>query len=538
MPLLEDGQIFERYRIIRWLGNGVAGESYEAEDRILQRKAALKIIHPWSPLPDSARRQFFRDMQGISTLKHPYLATILDYGEGEGHMYVARRYVSSGSLLSPNGRLWFQPPLPVANAFAYANQLAKVLHYIHKLGYAHGALTFANVLVLRGPNIEQEADYAPFLLSDIGLAHFIRRFGSPQIEALPVSAAPEQMGKRVISASDQFALAVLLYFWLAGRPPFLGTPDEVERLKLTQKITPLSTLNPEVTEEHDALISRALTAYPEERYPSITAFTEALLTSLTAPKQPQPTPTDQCPKQPETLRAILAQARLIPSTAPELTAPYKDSGSEQPPLDQTQTNDASLPTLQPCPSQQELSVLTEHTNKAACASALQDTSPTCPQMAPIKPDAATSQPAEASPQDVAQPAITNTLLSDEVASPTDEPARQELSTSVPRLLISSPYAKSPFEFLLTREATNVGRASANDLLLNDDNLTSRYHALFKRIETRVLVFDKHSNNGVFVNGQRIEAERDCELADGDHISIGSYELIYRAARPKHTTQLI
>jgi serine/threonine protein kinase len=547
MPLLENGQIFERYRIVRELGNGVAGVSYEAEDRELQRKATLKIIHPWAALPDSARRQFFREMQGISTLNHPYLATVLDYGESEGHMYLARRYVSSGSLLSSNGRLWFQPPLPVASAFTYAHQLAQVLHYIHQNGYIHGALTFANVLVLRGPNTEQEADYAPFLLADIGLAHFARRFGSPQIEALPVSAAPEQMGKRVTAASDQFALAVLLYFWLTGRPPYLGSPDEVEHLKLTQKIPPLSTLNPGTTEEHDAIFQRALTAYPEERYPSVLAFTEALLASL-IPSAPSPPPAiSLLAEPPETPRDILIEALPTLSTLPNPLLTSEVAEDEQAnAANHLQADNAPNSAMLPTP---ELDV-----NRQATPL------PTNAQLTPASQDATITQPASEHASHVEQSTHQNSiLLPDEMdtsamAASTgtltnahkkqEEPEVDETAQLlqhdplVPRLLISSPYARRTAEFLLTKEATNVGRASANDLLLNDDNLTSRYHALFKRVDAHVLVFDKHSNNGVFVNGQRIEAEQDCELVDGDHISIGSYELIYRAAQPKQVIQLI
>ncbi len=99
MPTFEAGQIFDRYRIVRWLGSGVSGESYEADDSILLRKVTLKLIHPQETLPDSARRQFFREMQGISVLSHPYIASVLDYGEINGRLYVARRYVSNGSLL-------------------------------------------------------------------------------------------------------------------------------------------------------------------------------------------------------------------------------------------------------------------------------------------------------------------------------------------------------------------------------------------------------------------------------------------------------
>src|SRR6201999_3844097 len=86
MPVLEDGQLFERYRIVRLLGMGVAGESYEAEDSMLLRKVTLKLIHPWQTLPDAARRQFFREMQVISILTHPYLASVLDYGEVDGRL--------------------------------------------------------------------------------------------------------------------------------------------------------------------------------------------------------------------------------------------------------------------------------------------------------------------------------------------------------------------------------------------------------------------------------------------------------------------
>ncbi|HXR65339.1 MAG TPA: serine/threonine-protein kinase, partial [Ktedonobacteraceae bacterium] len=300
MPILEDGQLFERYRVHRWLGSGIAGESYEAEDRILQRKVTLKLIHPWTTLPDSARRQFFREMQGISLLNHPHLATVLDYGETDGRIYVARRYVSSGSLLGTNGRTWFHPPLPLADAFKYAHQLAQALQYIHQHGYLHGALTFANVLVLRGPNTENDANYAPFLLADVGLANFVRRFGHPRIETLPVSAAPEQLNKRVTPASDQFALAVLLYFWLAGRPPYLGTSSEVEHQKLSEKITPLSILNPGVTLEQDELILRALTIYPEDRHASVLTFAEALLASLASANRHYALPTSSPAPQTET----------------------------------------------------------------------------------------------------------------------------------------------------------------------------------------------------------------------------------------------
>src|SRR5436305_12907411 len=98
MPILETEQSFERYRIIQWLGSGVSGESYEAEDTMLHRKGTLKLIHPTHTLPDAARRQFFRQIQAISILNHSFLAKVLDYGQFYCKFYVFRRLFSICSL--------------------------------------------------------------------------------------------------------------------------------------------------------------------------------------------------------------------------------------------------------------------------------------------------------------------------------------------------------------------------------------------------------------------------------------------------------
>jgi len=305
MQVLQEGQRFERYRIQRCLSSSVSGTSYEVEDTLLLRKVTLKLIHPWATLPDAARRQFFREMQGISTLIHPYLATVLDYGEVDGQLYIARRYVTPGSLLGSEGRYWFRPPLDISDAIHYSHQLAEALQYIHNNNYLHGALTFANILVLRGASADKGPDFAPFLLADVGTTHFVRRFGRSLNTLLPITAAPEQLGKRVTPASDQYALAVILYFWLTGRPPFLGTPEEIEQLKLTETITTLTALNLNVPLELEGIIRRALSVYPEERYPSILTFADMLQASIAHPIPVASTP------------VIIIQTEVIAEKTPE-----------------------------------------------------------------------------------------------------------------------------------------------------------------------------------------------------------------------------
>ena len=476
MSTLQEGQLFERYRIQRLLGHSVSGESYEAEDTMLLRKVTLKLIHPWATLPDSARRQFFREMQGISILNHPYLAAVLDFGEFNSRLYIARRYVSSSTLSGNEGRLWFRPPLNVSDTIRYIHQLAQALQYIHNHGYLHGSLTFSNILVLQGPNLDNEPDYAPFLLADVSLANFVRRFGQPQNQLLPIAAAPEQYSRRVTPASDQFALAVLLYFWLTGRPPYLGTPEEIEHLKLTETITPLSSFNPKVTFEQEGILLRALSVYPEDRYPSVLAFADSLLATLASETQVVPA--------------------SEPVTQPEFTAPIESTRLE----DEPQPEPIAEP--EPVSGFEEATSNLENTTEVEL-------------------------PAQAEPAIYAE----NTVGAGPLAE-TDTTANfafeaEEQGATIPRLIITSPYTEQPLEVRLESDEITLGRAGSSDILLDQDNLTSRHHALLKHEGNCYIIYDRRSANGVFVNGQKIDTEIGYELADGDHISIGNYELIFR-----------
>ena len=438
MPTLETDQRFERYRIVQWLGNGVSGESYEAEDTVLHRKVTLKLIHPSATLPDAARRQFFREMQGVSILNHPYLAPVLDYGEFDGKLYVARRFVSNGSLLSYNGRLWFKAPFYEFDAIRYGHQLAQVLQYIHNRGHLHGALTLANILVLHHPDPNNNRENAPFLLSDAGLTHFVRSSIEKSSIPLPITAAPEQIYKRINPASDQFSLAVLLYFWLTGCPPFIGSSEEIEQLKLTETITPPSSLNPNITVEQDRILFRALSVSPEDRYPSVQAFADALQLTLSPKTQP--------------------------AFAPESTNHIFSNDLDT--FEQTsQLPDGHVP--------------------------------------------------EAT-RDI-EPATESHLM------------KVEDSTITAHLIIFSPYTREPTIIELKAEEMTVGRAGSSDILLDRDDLTSRHHALLKRENDRFLIFDRRSANGIRVNGLPIQSDKGYPLIDGDHITIGNYELTFRAA---------
>src|SRR6266566_4127235 len=567
MPALLENQRFERYRVVQYLGSGVSGESYEAEDTVLQRKATLKLIHPWMMLPDAARRQFFREMQGISLLNHPYVAAVLDYGEIDGRLYVVRRYVTSGSLLSSDGRLWFQPPFSISDAILYGHQLAQALEYIHKRGCLHGTLTLSNILVLRGPNVDGEPGFAPFLLADVGLANFVRRFGQPQVQLLPITSAPEQLGKRVAPASDQFALAVILYFWLAGRPPYLGSPEEITHLKLTETITPLSSFNSHATFEQESILRRALAVYPEERYPSILAFADALVATLIPPSKEVPQsdlasqPAPEFERVPQTEPALISELELQPleqklenEKAPELEPvlqeePLFSTISEPEPepalrlesqatLEFTEIPHTEPPLIseidleqQPQPTPVPLPQPPPETLPGPAPEPLPEPAPEpLPQPAPD-----VYQPL---PQPAAEPASTPQPETPGSSEPQSSQAEEALELATPqpgispRLIISLPGSAETYEFVLEREETTIGRAGSDDVLFDQDASTSRHHALLKHEDDHYVLYDQRSANGVFVNGQKLVDDTGYMLADGDQISIGIYELVFRCTTPE------
>lgn len=461
MSFLEKGQIFARYRVVHKLGSGTAGDSYEAEDIELQHKVVLKLIYPWGELSDAGHYQFLREIQHASTIAHPRLAEIFDYGEIAGQLYVVRRYVTSGSLMNPEGRRLFLTPLPLADAIKYAYRLAYTLYYLHTRDYMHGSLTLANILVLDESYLEQE----PFIVADAGLAHFVRRFGQQHQGILPITAAPEQFDKYVSPATDQYALAVLLYLWLTGRPPFLGSVEETRHMKIKETFPSLATFRAEITPEQENILRKALHVYPDERYPSIVSFAEALLATLASLPQSQQEPEPLQPPDP------------LPPTGPDVAQPLP--GPE--PIPQP------IPEPEPMPSPEQL------------------------------PEPVPEVPPRIEP-DVAQP----------LPDPEQIPHPTEELSIGPRLLLRSPQSSGFQEFLLLQDETTLGRAESNIIVLDQDTSTSRRHAIIRRDQQNFVIYDWDSVNGVIVNGQRLAADNGHLLEEGDIISIGAYTLMFQA----------
>ena len=104
------------------------------------------------------------------------------------------------------------------------------------------------------------------------------------------------------------------------------------------------------------------------------------------------------------------------------------------------------------------------------------------------------------------------------------------------LIINSPYAETPYTIELQNDETTIGRAGSSDILVDRDDQTSRHHALLMRENDRYILYDRRSANGVQVNGEQLQGDSGFGLVDGDHISIGNFELIFRLGKPEITGQ--
>lgn len=536
MSTLEQGQQFERYRINRYLGSGVAGESYEAEDTKLQRKVTLKLIHPWFPLPEAAKRQFMREMQDIATLEHLYLAATSNYGEARRQLFVARRYITPGSLLGSEGRYWYSPPLTISAATSYIRQLAEALHAIHTHGYTHGAVTMSNILVLRGPQQDPEPSFAPFIIADPGLAYFMRRFGQPKSPSHPVTAAPEQFGGRAVPASDQYALAVLFYFWVTGRLPFVGSPDTIEQKKLSEQITPLSILNPQITIEQDIITRRALSVYPEDRFPSILNFSEALCTALLRPaemRESQATALDPT-KEAEQVEGI-ASVPITPPLPVEIVLPLANATplvEEQtpveppllPPISTPLDNTGSREPLEPRDHAEELLAALAGISVNRRVYRTAETLPE--QRGPTK----ERNELFALPQSASLPFPDQTIriraVPVEAAPSVPSAPSVEQERSEAYFIITSRNRPDEQKIMLKGTEITIGRAGSSQILLDRDPLTSRHQALLKYEGEHYVLYDLRSAYGTILNGEQLVSNVGYLLHDGDKIRIGNYELTF------------
>jgi serine/threonine protein kinase len=259
------GQQLGNYRLIHVLGWGGFAEVYLGEHVRLGTRAAIKVLH--THITGTEEDNFLAEARTIAHLEHVHIIRILDFDVQDGAPFLVMGYAPNGSLRSryPKGTR-----LPLPTVLSYVQQIAAALQYAHDHKIIHRDIKPENMLIGRDDEI---------FLSDFGIALIAQSSRVQHIQSVVGTAiymAPEQLQGKPRIASDQYALAVVVYEWLTGERPFRGTFLELYSQHLTASPPSMHAIIPTLPPQLDRVIQTAMAKDPAQRFENVKAFAAAL----------------------------------------------------------------------------------------------------------------------------------------------------------------------------------------------------------------------------------------------------------------------
>ncbi len=275
MTPLAPGKTISHYRIIEQLGQGGQATAYKAEDTRLNRLVVLKTLLPELAASETARRRFEREAKLASVLDHPNICAIFDIGESDGCFYIVMPFIAGRTLK----QVVAGQPLEILSTLSIAIQIADALSAAHSRGIVHRDIKPSNIMVNDQGQVKvldfglakmlagDETQDPDKSMTELGVPYGTMGYGSPEQAA----------GERIDHRTDVFSLGVLLYEMLTGLQPFRGRNRiEILHAVINNTPDPVSEENPNVPDQLQALINRALTKKPRDRFSTMAEMREEL----------------------------------------------------------------------------------------------------------------------------------------------------------------------------------------------------------------------------------------------------------------------
>jgi serine/threonine-protein kinase len=257
----------DRYELLEKLGGGGMGVVYKARDRHSGQLVALKFLSESLAEDPVLRRRFHREARAAAALEHPNIAAIHGVEESAGRLFIVMPFYGGGTLKSRIA----EGPLPVADAVGCAVQVAEGLALAHGWGIIHRDIKPANLVFAADGTLK---------ILDFGIAKMggekLTRTGLV-LGTLAYMSPEQAAGGTVDQRTDLWALGVVLYEMLAGRPPFAGSSiEQLFRAVRSGEAPSVRATRPEVPESVQAVVSRLLQREPDQRYSDARSVAEAL----------------------------------------------------------------------------------------------------------------------------------------------------------------------------------------------------------------------------------------------------------------------
>lgn len=265
------GQMLGHYEITGKIGKGGMGVVYRAIDTLIGRDVALKTIL-LREIEDPNERQFlkerlFREAKSAGILSHPNIVTVFQIGEQDSLTYIAMEFVDGPNL----AELLNRPEKPsMETLVSILDQSAAALDYAHSRGVVHRDIKPGNIIV-RSDGVAKIADFGVAKISSQNVTRTGMTLGTPHY------MSPEQFhGRTIDGRSDQYSLAVMVYEIFTGKKPFTAESITGLMYKILHEQPNPRRDNPELSEATDAVLRKALSKEPDERYPTCAEFISQL----------------------------------------------------------------------------------------------------------------------------------------------------------------------------------------------------------------------------------------------------------------------
>lgn len=250
----------ERYRLTNHLARGGMADVYSATDEVLGREVAVKMLHANYATDEAFIQRFRREAQAAANLTHPNIVSIYDTGKDGNNYFIVMELVGGKTLRDV---LRAEGPLLPRRAAEIASEVAAALAVAARGGLAHRDVKPGNILLTETGSVK---------VTDFGIARAwddseeLTRTGA--VIGTATYFSPEQaQGQPADGRSDLYALGVVLFEMLTGRPPFSGeTPVSVAYQHVSETARVPSSANPDVPPQLDAIVMEALQKNPNDRY--------------------------------------------------------------------------------------------------------------------------------------------------------------------------------------------------------------------------------------------------------------------------------